>query len=123
MYPDLETLERFFFRHEKNSTNIEILKEILGTDFDCINNIKINSKIRHDILNEILDYFKIHLGDFKKPNSLRTLGIFVLLITQNGLCLTPLSYLLTLFLNSSSTSCAQTGLTFDDIFALGIANG
>ena len=73
VYPDLETLERFFFRHEKNSTNIEILKEILGTDFDGINNIKLNSKIRHDILNEILDFFKIHLGDFKKPNSLKIL--------------------------------------------------
>ncbi len=73
IYPDSETLNHFFFRYDKNITNIQVLKDMLGTDFDSITNIKINSNTRNDILNEILNYFKIHLGDFKKPKSLKIL--------------------------------------------------
>ena len=41
--------------------------------FDDLNTIKINSQMRQDILNEILQYFSVHLGDFKKPKSLKIL--------------------------------------------------
>ena len=68
---------------------------------------KIRNRYRYKFLikaNKTLDIQKFienWISGIKKPNSIRTLGIFVLLITQNGLCLTPLSPLLTLFLNSS----------------------
>ncbi len=73
IYPNPYTLDQFFFKHEKNNLKIQILKNILGTDFDKVIDIKINANTRNEILDEILNYFKIHLGDFKKPNSLKIL--------------------------------------------------
>lgn len=50
--------------------NLTLLKTLLGTTFDAINTIKINSKQRQSFLNMILLYFELHLGGFKTPKSL-----------------------------------------------------
>jgi len=50
--------------------NLDILKQLLGINFDRLNTIKLNSKQRQSFLNMILLYFELHLGDFKKPKSL-----------------------------------------------------
>jgi len=73
VYPDLNTLHLNFFNYEKDNQKVHILKKILGIHFDDLNTIKINAQMRQDILNEILHYFSVHLGDFKKPKSLKIL--------------------------------------------------
>ena len=73
IYPDKETLNMNFFKHEKTNFKINILNELLGINFDSLYSIKINAQMRQNILNEILDYFSNHLGYFKKPKSLKVL--------------------------------------------------
>jgi DNA repair protein RecO (recombination protein O) len=73
IFPDNETLHLNFFRYEKDNRKIYVLKDLLGINFDALNTIKINAEMRQNILNEILSYFSIHLGNFKKPNSLKIL--------------------------------------------------
>jgi len=50
--------------------NISVLKSLLGTNFDKLEHIKLNSKQRQSFLNVLLLYFELHLGVFKKPKSL-----------------------------------------------------
>jgi len=50
--------------------NLILLKQLLGTTFDALSNIKINSKQRQSFLSMLLLYFELHLGSFKKPKSL-----------------------------------------------------
>jgi len=50
--------------------NLNILRQLLGINFDGLNTIKLNSKQRQSFLNMILLYFELHLGNFKKPRSL-----------------------------------------------------
>ena len=73
IYPDKENLEKDFFYHEKDTSNINQLKSLFGVNFDELHLIKYNSQMRQDILNEILQYFNVHLGVFKKPKSLKIL--------------------------------------------------
>ncbi|MCX7551143.1 DNA repair protein RecO [Xanthomarina sp. F2636L] len=66
-------------RFEKNKTNIYtitgeniiLLKDLLGTNFDELNAIKINSNQRQSFLKMMLLYFELHLEGFKKPQSLQ----------------------------------------------------
>lgn len=51
--------------------NLTILKQLLDTDFESVNKIKLNSKQRQSFLNTLILYFELHLGDFKKPKSLQ----------------------------------------------------
>lgn len=51
--------------------NLTILKQLLDTDFESVNSIRLNSKQRQSFLNMLLLYFELHLGDFKKPKSLQ----------------------------------------------------
>ena len=51
--------------------NLNILRQLLGINFDGLNTVKLNSKQRQSFLNMILLYFELHLGDFKKPKSLQ----------------------------------------------------
>ena len=51
-----------------------LLKQLLGTNFDALKTIKMNATERHDFLNMLLYYFELHLGDFKKPKSLKVLN-------------------------------------------------
>jgi len=73
IYPDPDTLHLNFFRHDTHNQKTHILKNLLGMHFDDLNTIKINAQMRQDILSEILHYFSVHLGDFKKPKSLKVL--------------------------------------------------
>jgi len=43
----------------------------LGTTFDALEEVKMNSKQRQSFLAIILLYFELHLGSFKKPKSLQ----------------------------------------------------
>mgnify|MGYP005991288401 CR=1 FL=1 len=73
VYPDIDTLHLNFFNYEKDNHKIDVLKKLLGIHLDDLHTIKINAQMRQDILNEILHYFSVHLGDFKKPKSLKIL--------------------------------------------------
>ena len=83
-YPDTTHIDFPFFnlnegRFEiKQSTkytisgeNLILLKQLLGTTFDALPNIKINAKQRQSFLSMILLYFELHLGSFKTPKSLQ----------------------------------------------------
>ena len=51
--------------------NLTLLKQLLGTTFDALNNVKISAKQRQSFLNMILHYFELHLGSFRTPKSLQ----------------------------------------------------
>ena len=71
--PNPDTLHLHFFKYEKDNKQIYLLKELIGINFEALNTIKINGQKRHHMLNEILSYFSVHLGYFKKPKSLKIL--------------------------------------------------
>lgn len=68
------------FEHEKNKnytieeTNIEILRQLLGTNFDKISDIKLTQNSRKNFLNMLLLYYELHIEGFKKPRSLTVLN-------------------------------------------------
>lgn len=83
-YPELTGINGSYFNlsegkfENRNSNiysisgeNIILLKHLLGTNFDELNSIKINSKQRQSFLKMILIYFELHLDGFKKPQSLK----------------------------------------------------
>ena len=53
---------------------LELLKPFLGTKFDTTMTQELNSLQKHELLNMILDYFKLHLHAFKHPRSLTVLN-------------------------------------------------
>ncbi|MEC3906447.1 DNA repair protein RecO [Tamlana sp. 2201CG12-4] len=63
----LKTVNKYSIAGE----NIVLLKQLLGTTFDALPNIKINAKQRQSFLSMILLYFELHLGSFKTPKSLQ----------------------------------------------------
>jgi DNA repair protein RecO (recombination protein O) len=81
-YPDSSEIQLPYFNLQKgvfqnteqnisiSGKNLTILKQLLGTNFDEVNSIKLNSKQRQSFLNMLLRYFELHLGAFKKPESL-----------------------------------------------------
>ncbi len=82
-YPDTDSIDAPYFnlkegRFEPNqygdysisSDNLMLLKQLLGTPFDALQEVKINSKQRQSFLNMLLLYFELHLGSFKPPKSL-----------------------------------------------------
>ena len=54
--------------------NFRLLKQLLGTNFDTLKDVKLTAKERQDFLNMLLSYFELHLGNFKKPKSLKILN-------------------------------------------------
>ena len=58
-------------KYSVSGENLIILKQLLGTTFDALPSIKINSKQRQLFLSMILLYFELHLGSFKPPKSLQ----------------------------------------------------
>ena len=54
--------------------NVEVLKQLLGTDFDSLSTIKLNQTNRSRFLLMLLNYYEIHLQGFKKPKSLTVLN-------------------------------------------------
>ncbi|MFD2822672.1 DNA repair protein RecO [Lacinutrix iliipiscaria] len=82
-YPEIKDIDLSFFnlkdgKFEKtysdlysiSGENLTLLKQLLGTTFDALPLIKINSRQRQAFLNMLLLYFELHLGSFKKPKSL-----------------------------------------------------
>lgn len=58
-------------KYSISGENLVLLKQLLGTTFDALNTVKINSKQRQSFLNMVLLYFELHLGSFKPPKSLQ----------------------------------------------------
>jgi len=82
-YPEANAINMPFFNLKSGSfenqrtnvysisdENLKLLKQLLGTTFDALTSIKINSKQRQSFLSMLLLYFELHLGSFKKPKSL-----------------------------------------------------
>ena len=53
--------------------NVDLLKSLLGTDFDALEHIKLNQTSRNDFLNMLLRYYELHIEGFRKPKSLSVL--------------------------------------------------
>jgi DNA repair protein RecO (recombination protein O) len=83
-YPDISDTNQMYLNLNKglfesslegvysiSGENLTILKQLLGTNFDTLEKIKLNSKQRQSFLSVLLLYFELHLGSFKKPNSLK----------------------------------------------------
>jgi len=83
-YPDTKSIDAPYFNlnegkfetHQQNKysisgENLILLKQLLGTTFDALSLVKINSKQRQSFLNMMLLYFELHLGSFKPPKSLQ----------------------------------------------------
>ncbi|WP_425076598.1 DNA repair protein RecO [Psychroserpens sp. S379A] len=83
-YPDDSTISAPYFNlsnglfetqktnlYSVSGENLVLLKQLLGTNFDALKNIKISSKQRQSFLTMLLLYFELHLGSFKKPQSLQ----------------------------------------------------
>jgi DNA repair protein RecO (recombination protein O) len=83
-YPDTSEIENPYFNlktgafqvlketnYSISGENLTLLKRLLGTTFDALEEVKISSKQRHAFLSVILLYFELHLGTFKSPKSLQ----------------------------------------------------
>ncbi|HEX5742934.1 MAG TPA: DNA repair protein RecO [Flavobacteriaceae bacterium] len=53
-----------------NNDDLKLFKSLLGTNFDSIEQLKLNSQIRQQLLNILIHYYEIHISGFKKPKSL-----------------------------------------------------
>ena len=53
-----------------NNDDLRLFKSLLGTNFDSIEQLKLNSQIRQQLLNILIHYYEIHISGFKKPKSL-----------------------------------------------------
>lgn len=53
-----------------NNDDLKLFKSLLGTNFDSIDELKLNSQIRQQLLNILIHYYEIHISGFKKPKSL-----------------------------------------------------
>jgi DNA repair protein RecO (recombination protein O) len=50
-------------------------KKLLGINFDSIENVSYSKAERQLVLQMIIEYFKLHLDNFRKPKSLQVLEI------------------------------------------------
>jgi DNA repair protein RecO (recombination protein O) len=70
-------LEAGVFENQKSSIYLlegsqkNLLIQLLQTDFEAVNDIKLSAQQRAAFLNVVLMYFELHLGNFKKPKSLQ----------------------------------------------------
>jgi DNA repair protein RecO (recombination protein O) len=85
-YPDQTNINRSHFNllegiFQDSKTNdyceeglsVQALKQFFGTDFDEISGIKLTKATRFETLNLLLNYYKLHLHNFKNPRSLLVL--------------------------------------------------
>lgn len=61
-------------QYSVSGANLTLLKRLLGTDFEALQDIKLSAKQRQSFLSMLLLYFELHLGNFKKPKSLQVLN-------------------------------------------------
>ncbi|MCH4822593.1 DNA repair protein RecO [Gramella lutea] len=54
--------------------NVDLLKSLLGTDFDALQHIKMNQASRKEFLKMLLLYYELHIEGFRKPKSLSVLN-------------------------------------------------
>lgn len=85
-YPDTSQIEGSYFNLNRgmfqnvqenfniSGHNLTLLKQLLGTNFDAIQEIKLNINQRQSFLNMLLLYYELHLGSFPKPKSLQVLN-------------------------------------------------
>ena len=84
--PEIQNNQRSYFNLQegkfqvKNSEysvtgeKLKLLKPFLGTKFDTSLSIELSSNQKQELLNMILDYFKLHLQGFRHPKSLTVLS-------------------------------------------------
>jgi DNA repair protein RecO (recombination protein O) len=86
-YPDVTAKEHTYFnlldgvfemksinKYCIEGRNVEILRQFLGTNFDALNELKLNQHSRSNFLDMMLLYYELHIEGFKKPNSLAILN-------------------------------------------------
>jgi len=78
-FPVFNLLEGVFQDFSSNNyciegKNVDLLKSLLGTDFDNLQYIKMNQTSRNDFLNMLLLYYELHIEGFRKPRSLSVLN-------------------------------------------------
>jgi DNA repair protein RecO (recombination protein O) len=61
------------FNYYVSGKKLFLFKSLIGINFDGIERLQINSKIRAIILEILLEYYELHLPGFKKPKSLNVL--------------------------------------------------
>lgn len=54
--------------------DLQLLKRLLGTNFDALSAVKLNQSRRAAFLSVLLDYYELHLQGFRKPKSLEVLN-------------------------------------------------
>ena len=54
--------------------NVDLLKSLLGTEFDALQHIKLNQTSRNEFLKMLLLYYELHIEGFRKPKSLGVLN-------------------------------------------------
>ncbi len=54
--------------------NLVLLKQLIGTNFDDLKEIKLSQSGRSNFLNMLLSYYQLHIDSFKKPKSLSVLN-------------------------------------------------
>ena len=61
------------FANYITNENLTTLKAIIGINFDAVSNLKISATNRQTFLSVLIDYFALHLPEFRKPKSLAVL--------------------------------------------------
>lgn len=54
--------------------NFELLKQLLGTNFDDLDHIKLTKSARANFLTMLLAYYRLHIESFRNPQSLTVLN-------------------------------------------------
>lgn len=62
-----------FDKNVITNNNFYQFKKLLGINFDAIEEVSFSKKERQLVLQIIIQYFKLHLGNFKNPKSLQVL--------------------------------------------------
>jgi DNA repair protein RecO (recombination protein O) len=83
-YPEKEATKKHYFNMESGlfedqktsiysleGTDKDLLVQLLNSDFERVANIQLNAAQRSNFLKELLLYFELHLGTFRKPRSLQ----------------------------------------------------
>ncbi|MDT0685396.1 DNA repair protein RecO [Autumnicola psychrophila] len=54
--------------------NVQILRQLLGINFDSLTNVKLTQVSRTNFLNMLILYYELHIEGFRKPKSLAVLN-------------------------------------------------
>lgn len=70
---DLEEGKLMFKTSSKlilENEDLNLFKSLLGTNFDSIEQLKLNGQKRQQLLSILIQYYELHLSGFRKPKSL-----------------------------------------------------